>query len=178
MLSPKNAINIRLSASNVSRMRSRLAAKRGWSVCVNYLKNREIANLCARHLGEVSDLARSIAFRPGGGMYLLDGFGGVHTRGDAVPRRTGYWPGWDIARDLVVAPDNAGYAVLDGFGGVHRSGSAPRPGTNWAWWGYDHAGGLAPDSVHSSGCVPTVCHPDRPCRGRPRNSWCRGAPGP
>lgn len=90
------------------------------------------------------DIARSFTYSPvGQGAYLLDGFGGVHTRGNAVPRKSGYWRGWDIARDIVVAPDNGGYAVVDGFGGIHRSGTAPRPGANWAYWGYDHAGGVA-----------------------------------
>jgi hypothetical protein len=40
------------------------------------------------------------------------------------------WPGWDIARDVVLAPSStaaapAGY-VLDGLGGVHAFGAAPR----------------------------------------------------
>ena len=90
------------------------------------------------------DIARAFTYSPTGhGAYMLDAFGAVHTGGDAVGRRTGYWPGWDIARDLVIAPDNAGYTVVDGFGGMHRAGSAPRPGANWAFWGYDHAGGIA-----------------------------------
>ncbi|MGZ6928343.1 MAG: hypothetical protein ACXVJF_16680, partial [Acidimicrobiia bacterium] len=90
------------------------------------------------------DVARSFAYSPSGtGAYLLDAFGGVHVSGDAVARNAGYWPGWDIARDLVVSPDNRGYAVVDGFGGVHRAGSAPQPGNNRAYRGYDHAGGLA-----------------------------------
>ena len=32
--------------------------------------------------------------------------------------------GWDIARDIAVMPDGAGYIVLDGFGGLHKYGSA------------------------------------------------------
>ena len=90
------------------------------------------------------DIIRAFAYSPTGtGAYLLDGFGGVHVGGDAVKRRTGSWVGRDFARDIVIAPDNAGYAVVDAFGGVHRAGSAPRPGANWAYARWDHAGGVA-----------------------------------
>jgi len=119
---------------------------RGYTVLDGYGGLHTAGTAPTFHLGYWPgwDIARSFAYSPSGaGAYLLDGFGGVHTGGDAVARRTGYWKGWDIARDIVVAPDNGGYAVLDGYGGVHRSGSMPRPGANWAYWGYDHAGGLA-----------------------------------
>ena len=90
------------------------------------------------------DIVRAFAYAPdGGGAYLLDAFGGVHVGGSAVARGTKYWQGRDNARDIVIAPDNAGYAVLDAFGGVHAAGSAPRVVSNWARWGWRHAGGLA-----------------------------------
>ncbi len=63
------------------------------------------------------DIARSIAFRPGGGLYMLDGFGGVWARGGATSYGAAYF-GWNIARDITVWPDGKGYAVLDGFGGA------------------------------------------------------------
>jgi Uncharacterized protein with SCP/PR1 domains len=77
------------------------------------------------------DIARAISFRPGGGAYLLDGFGAVWAVGGAPKYGNPYWH-WDIARDLSVWPDGKGYAVIDGFGGVHRFGSAKTPGaTPW-----------------------------------------------
>ena len=73
------------------------------------------------------DIARSISYRPGGGVYMLDGFGAVWARGGATSYGSTYFA-WDIARDLTVWPDGRGYAVIDGFGGVHRFGSAKNPG--------------------------------------------------
>ena len=65
------------------------------------------------------DIAKSISFRPGGGAYLLDGFGTVWPLSGA-PRYNSPYFGWDIARDLTVWPDGKGYVVVDGFGGLHR----------------------------------------------------------
>ncbi len=73
------------------------------------------------------DIARSVAFSPTGGVYLLDGFGAVWNRGGAADYGSPYF-GWDIARDLAPWPDGRGYAVLDGFGAVHRFGTAKQPG--------------------------------------------------
>ena len=73
------------------------------------------------------DIARSLAFRPGGGAYMLDGFGTVWNRAGA-PRYGSPWFGWDIARDITAWPDGKGYAVVDGFGAVHSFGSAKRSG--------------------------------------------------
>lgn len=72
------------------------------------------------------DIAKSIAYRPNGGLYLLDGFGTVWARGGATNYGSPYF-GWNIARDVTVWPDGRGYAVVDGFGGVHRFGSAKNP---------------------------------------------------
>ena len=72
------------------------------------------------------DIARSLALSPDGkGVYVVDGWGAIHTAGTAKYRGGAFWPGWDIARDIVVTPSGNGYAVLDGFGGVHVSGDAP-----------------------------------------------------
>ncbi|MGZ4678002.1 MAG: CAP domain-containing protein [Acidimicrobiia bacterium] len=77
------------------------------------------------------DIARSIAFNPGGGMYMLDGFGKVWRAGGAPDYGTTFF-GWDIARDITPWPDGRGYEVVDGFGGIHPFGSAKRPG-NTPW---------------------------------------------
>ncbi len=66
--------------------------------------------------------------------YVLDGFGGLHpfaALGASAPSLTGsaYWPGWSIARDLVLSSDGGGY-VLDGFGGVHPVGTAAAVGVS------------------------------------------------
>jgi len=73
------------------------------------------------------DIARSIAYTATGGIYVLDGFGGLWALRGA-PRRSSPYFGWDIARDLVVWGGGQGVAVLDGFGGLHRTGSAKVPG--------------------------------------------------
>ncbi len=73
------------------------------------------------------DIAKSISYRPGGGAYLLDGFGTVWPLGGAPKYKSPYF-GWNIARDLTVWPDGKGYVVVDGFGGLHRYGSARKPG--------------------------------------------------
>jgi len=72
------------------------------------------------------DIAKDIEVKSDGagnlvGFYVLDGFGGVHTRG-SVTTYTGLpYFGWDIARDLEV-DDFFGYMyILDGFGGLHCS---------------------------------------------------------
>jgi hypothetical protein len=77
------------------------------------------------------DIARSIAFHPGGGLYLLDGFGKIWRAGGAPGFGTPFF-GWDIARDITPWPDGSGYAVVDGFGGIHPFGSARKPNpTPW-----------------------------------------------
>src|SRR2546430_1646094 len=92
------------------------------------------------------DIARALVLTASGqGSYVLDGWGGVHAAGDAVPRGGPWWPGWDVARGLV-ATGADGYAMLDAWGGVHPAGSAPAaaPGS-WAqgadWQGIAFQGG-------------------------------------
>jgi hypothetical protein len=76
------------------------------------------------------DIGRKIVIFPDAkGGYVLDGWGGLHPFGingpppvsEASIAATGYWPGWDIAHDVVVAPGNGGHSgyVLDGLGGIH-----------------------------------------------------------
>ena len=50
------------------------------------------------------DIARSVAVSASnGGVYLLDGYGGVTTSGDARKGSSGYWPGRDVARSVAAA---------------------------------------------------------------------------
>ena len=97
------------------------------------------------------DLARRLViFTDGTGGYILDAWGGVHPFGINAPSpvpaskmvQSGYWAGWDIARDVVlIAGDgnHAGY-VLDGWGGLHpfhpsSDGSTMPPAITTAYWG-------------------------------------------
>lgn len=58
--------------------------------------------------------------------WVLDAFGALHPFGGAPPVATGaYWPGWDIARDVVTVPGQGGGYVLDGHGALHAFGGAP-----------------------------------------------------
>jgi hypothetical protein len=81
-------------------------------------------------------VARAVAVQPGGrGAYVLDAYGGVHAAGGADPvAARGYWPGWDVARDIGLVPGfwSGGY-VLDAQGGLHRFGDrVPAPRTTWS----------------------------------------------
>lgn len=60
---------------------------------------------------------------PPPGVYVLDGFGGVHSGGGApvMSPATPYF-GFDAARDLELAA--TGYYVMDGWGGMHAGGGA------------------------------------------------------
>jgi spore germination protein YaaH len=114
------------------------------------------------------DLAKKVViFSDGTGGYVLDAYGGVHPFGINGPSPvagssmvgSGYWAGWDIARDIVLVPgdgNHAGY-VLDGFGGMHpfhpsADGSVmPAPISTAYWGGQDIARGewLLPGSATS-----------------------------
>ncbi len=100
------------------------------------------------------DIARAIVLRADGkGGYVLDGWGGIHafaigTNPQPPPATvTGYWPGRDIARSIVLRGNTGGY-TLDGQGGIHpfAIGTNPKPpavsGANY-WTGYDVAAALA-----------------------------------
>lgn len=72
--------------------------------------------------------------------WLLDAYGGLHPFGGAPPvLSSAYWPGWDIARDVVGDGSGAGGWVLDGFGGLHPFGGAPRVPSPAYRIGVDHA---------------------------------------
>lgn len=70
--------------------------------------------------------------------YTLDRWGGVHHFGrNALPARvSGYWPGQDVARRILVSDWNgpAGY-VMDLDGALHPFGNAPRVSGTPYWRG-------------------------------------------
>jgi len=102
--------------------------------------------------------------------YMLDAFGGLHPVGGAPRLATsGYWRGWDIARDVTLTADGRRGWVLDGFGGLHPVGGAPRLRTSGYWRGWDIARGVAATKdgkgafvldayggIHSAGTAPAV----------------------
>jgi hypothetical protein len=111
------------------------------------------------------DIARDFAFMPdGSGGYVLDGYGGLHPfslNGGAglgfrelhtwgmPPAVQGapYWPGFDIARKVVIFANGSGGYVLDGYGHVHAFGigrpAPPNPTVTGYWPGWDIAHDLA-----------------------------------
>lgn len=110
----------------------------------------------------------------------------------APPRPVGipYWPGWDIARAVAVAPDGTSGMVLDGFGGLHPFGiggrpAPPTPRTDAYWPGWDIARGVALRSatsgyvldgfggVHPFGGAPAV-NRSAPAPYLPGADWARG----
>jgi hypothetical protein len=59
-------------------------------------------------------------------LMALSGFGSLYPAGGQPwLGLAGYWPGWDIARDVELLPGGTGGYVLDGFGGIHPFGAAP-----------------------------------------------------
>ncbi len=102
-----------------------------------------------------SDLAKKIVIKGDGlGGYMLDGWGGIHpfaisgtSDTNPLPKAASghaYWPGWDIARSIVMNPAGTKGYVLDGWGGIHpfRTGTAglpPRITNAPSWVGWDIA---------------------------------------
>ena len=98
------------------------------------------------------DIARGIAILPDStpgsvAGYTMDGWGGVHEFGGALPiNNFQWWPGWDIGRGLALTPNAtktspAGW-TLDGWGGLHPFGSAPVISNYTYWSGWDIARGV------------------------------------
>jgi spore germination protein YaaH len=97
------------------------------------------------------DIARKVVIFPDGtGGYTMDGYGGLHAFGINGPppalatklASTGYWGGWNIARDVVLVPGNGNYSgyVMDGYGGAHPfhptgDGSTMPAAISTAYWG-------------------------------------------
>jgi hypothetical protein len=107
------------------------------------------------------DIARGIVIDPcdssGESGYVLDGWGGIHEFGTNGANRPphfadtshAYWPGWDIARGIVMNPCTGGAGseggyILDGWGGIHSFGTAtPIADSSHAYWpGWDIANGI------------------------------------
>ncbi len=115
-------------------------------------------------------IARDVELTPAGdGGYTLDGVGGLHPFGVAPPLSGPYWPGFDIARDLVLRAQGGGW-VLDGWGGIHPFGGAPSLGSGPYFVGVDVARKLvqfqdgwyvldAFGALHPVGGAPTVSTP-------------------
>lgn len=105
------------------------------------------------------DLARKVViFADGKGGYTLDAWGGIHPFGINGPapvaataiKQTGYWPNWNIARDVVLVPGDGGHSgyTLDGWGGTHPfhvngDGSVMPANLSTTYWsGWDIARGM------------------------------------
>ena len=76
------------------------------------------------------DVARGTDRRPDGSVVVVDGQGGLNIAGDGPRLGPGgpWWPGADVARDVVVDPTDPTRAfVLDAFGGVHVAGAGNDP---------------------------------------------------
>ena len=84
--------------------------------------------------------------------YVLDGWGGIHPIGSAPGVvGTAYWPGWDIARGLVLRPGTDSGYVLDGWGGLHSFGGAPTVFSSGYWPNWDIARAVALNPCPSGG---------------------------
>ena len=104
------------------------------------------------------DIARKVViFSDGTGGYTLDGYGGIHSFGinGPAPASTatltggGYWPGWQIVRDIVLVTGNGNHSgyLLDGYGGVHAfhptaDGSMMPAAISTPRWDFDAARSL------------------------------------
>jgi hypothetical protein len=87
---------------------------------------------------------------------VLDGWGGLHpfrVNGSTAPlsvQATAYWPGWDIARKVVIFADGTGGYVMDGWGGLHPfgiNGAPPVIEANLTITGYWPGWNIARDLV-------------------------------
>lgn len=68
------------------------------------------------------------------GVYVLDGFGNIHTGGNAPslsPSALGF--GMDIAKRIKLTKDGTGYYVLDAYGRVWNGGTAPPLSSNYSF---------------------------------------------
>lgn len=105
----------------------------------------------------VSSLARAALYDLEGrdGGVILDGFGGLHPFGNVVLNTAGapYWPGWDIARSIVVKADGSGGWTLDGYGGIHAWGNAAQVATPVYWPGWDIARSMVCTGTGANGNV-------------------------
>jgi hypothetical protein len=130
------------------------------------------------------DIARGIALSPSSTPqavtgYVLDGYGGIHpfAAGSAAPppgpATYGSWPGWDIARAIVLSTPTTGY-TLDGYGGIHPfapAGTAvpPGPAVGPSWPGWDIARAMVLSTPNSGYVLDGygAMHPFGPTGGTP-----------
>jgi hypothetical protein len=108
------------------------------------------------HYTPGNDLHRRIVVGPAGNGFVMDRFGnlfGFGTAAAAAPAATGNttWPGWDIARDVVLIPGTLSGYVLDGWGGVHPFNGAPTPSGFSYWPGWDIASAIVLDPGGNGG---------------------------
>jgi GH25 family lysozyme M1 (1,4-beta-N-acetylmuramidase) len=97
---------------------------------------------------------RDVAVRPDGSGYLLDGWGGIRPFGGApAVSDAASWPGFDIARRIVLRADGRSGYVLDGWGGMHPFGGAPAVAGYPYWQGWDIARAVALRADGKSGYV-------------------------
>lgn len=97
-------------------------------------------------------IANGVALDGTSGLYVLDGFGAMHSFGSTHGLSTGsYWPNWDIAVQAIICPGGLGGYLLDGFGGIHAFGNATPVSTTGYWpnWYIAQAFALTPGT---SGC--------------------------
>jgi hypothetical protein len=88
-------------------------------------------------------IARGVAARPAGGVYVLDGWGGISAFGGAPPlQNTGYWPGQDVTRGIALGGDGSWGYVLDLYAGLHPVGGAPPIHNGPYWPGQDPTRGI------------------------------------
>jgi hypothetical protein len=78
------------------------------------------------------------------GIYVLDGYGNVHTVDNAPLITTGVNWGWDVARDIALTGNETGVVTglyeLSGYGDVYAFGDAPTyPGIEVPYFGWDIA---------------------------------------
>jgi hypothetical protein len=87
-------------------------------------------------------------------LYALDGYGGMHpVSSPNLPDKPASWPGWDIARGIVLRADGQSGYVLDGWGGVHPFGGAPSVAMSAYWTSWDIARGIVLRADGQSGYV-------------------------
>jgi hypothetical protein len=88
------------------------------------------------------------------GMYILDGFGGLHCVGDVKKYLGGpYWPYRDRAKDINVIFDQAGNAtglyLLTSDGNVYKYGDIPSIDTGSYWWGNTQDVAIGIEAIYS-----------------------------
>lgn len=87
-------------------------------------------------------------------LFVLNAYGGISPAGaqDPVPHRS-YWPGWTIARAIMVNADGQGGYMADGWGGLHAFGDAGRVRSPAYTPGKDLVRALARGPLPGSGYV-------------------------